>query len=100
MVYHPKAVIPEVGVLEMALKPLNNEEAPILRVVRRRSKHFGKHGERFDRRLFAEVDSCVRIWLELRSKAVIGRDREDFKRIVIIRESLLNRGKQLYYDFP
>lgn len=59
-----------------------------------------KHGERFDRRLYAEVESIVRLSLKLHSMEVIVADPESFKELSAIQRELLRVGQDEYLDFP
>jgi hypothetical protein len=72
----------------------------LLHTAKSRSKYFGKHGERFDRRLYAEIESINRISLLLHSKGVIDADPENYRSLVAIQRDLLNRGQELYEAFP
>lgn len=74
--------------------------APILELAVRRSRHFGKYGERFDRRLYAELDSMVRIWMVLSEQKLLPCNPLEFKGIIQIRENTLEEGQRIYEDFP
>lgn len=72
----------------------------MLQVAENRSKFFGKHGERFDRRLYAEVDSLIRLSLKFREMRLVRSDPETFKRILEIQKRLLRVGQDAYLHFP
>jgi len=72
----------------------------LLDIADHRSKFFNKHGERFDRKLHAEVESIIRILLKLRSMNVIESDPETFIKISAIERELLRVGQEEYLDFP
>ena len=69
-------------------------------IARHRSQFFMKHGERFDRKLYAEVESLIRISLKLRSMNVIESNPDMFKELSAIERELLRRGQDEYLDFP
>jgi len=81
-------------------KPTQRIWAVLLQTAESRSKFFGKHGERFDRRLYAEIESIIRISLGLHSKELIDVDSENFKSLVDLQRDLLYRGQELYEQFP
>lgn len=70
------------------------------RIAVRRSQFFLKHGERFDRRLYAEVESIIRISLMLQGKGLIEADTEKFKELTRIQRELLYTGQEVYEEFP
>lgn len=72
----------------------------LLQIAKSRSRFFSKHGERFDRRLYAEVESIIRISLELHAKAAIDVDPARFKELRQIQRDLLRLGQDEYLDFP
>ena len=72
----------------------------LLKVTRSRSKFFLKHGERFDRKLYAEVESIVRISLKLRALNVIESNPEMFGELLAVERELLRLGQDEYLDFP
>lgn len=84
----------------MARKIHIDEICPILELAVRRSRHFGKYGERFDRRLYAELDSMVRIWMALSEQELLPCNPLEFRGIIKIRENTLEQGQWLYEDFP
>lgn len=72
----------------------------ILQVAENRSKFFGKHGERFDRRLYAEVDSLIRLSLKFREMRLVRSDPETFRNLLAIQKRLLRVGQDEYLHFP
>jgi len=64
---------------------------------------FGKHGERFDRFdrcLYAELESITRVSLALRRYGVLKASLGAGKAITSVERGILEKGQQLYYDFP
>lgn len=72
----------------------------LFQLVLRRSRYFGKHGERFDRRLYSEIEAYVRIWMELCRSNVIKNNPTKFRRLLKIQGDMLKQGQLTYKSFP
>ncbi|NQV70202.1 MAG: hypothetical protein HQ498_09265 [Pseudohongiella sp.] len=73
---------------------------PVLRVVLRKFRFFGKYGERYDRRLFAYIEACIGLYLEFADSGLLQSDSSEFSQICRIRDHMLDKGQRLYYEFP
>lgn len=81
-------------------KPTKPADA-VLALAYSRSKHFGKYGERFERRLYAEIESIIRLWYRLDDIGIISSDPVTFKKLVAIQRGMLKQAEYLEYDqFP
>ena len=86
----------------MLRQPDRNELlwSSLIEIANRRSKFFLKHGERFDRRLYAEIEAIIRISLKLHASDLINADPDKFKELVKIQRDLLHAGQEQYVEFP
>lgn len=81
-------------------KPTQQIWSVFLQTAESRSQFFGKYGERFDRRLYAEIESIIRLSHRLHSKELIDADTDNYKLLIGIQRDLLYRGQELYEEFP
>lgn len=73
----------------------------IRELASRRAKFFGKHGERFDRRLYAEIESIIRLYIELDNIGIIENEPKQFKKLLKIQRDMLKKAaKSRYESFP
>lgn len=70
------------------------------RFVRNRASFFLKHGERFDRRLYAEVCALNAIYLNFIDFRLINSNPEGYRQINRIKTEMLEAGQLVYKDFP
>jgi len=66
----------------------------------RRARFFGRYGERYDRRLFADVEAIQRLYLDLVSSSFIFSDPLTARRIESIRVNMIRSGANRYNSFP
>jgi len=88
------------GVNNMTIRQRFFRKNPVLNCVIRKSRFFGKHGERYDRRLFALVEANRSLYIEFCNDGLLVRDAEEFRQIMIIHDSMMKKGQEMYYDFP
>lgn len=73
----------------------------ILKIAVRRSRYFGKHGERFDRALYSELEALIRIWLEFVSTGIMLNSPKRYKKLLKIQRNMLKHArKRQYQNFP
>lgn len=71
-----------------------------VRHARNRGQFFLKHGERFDRRLYSDICSIVRIYNNFIDFGIITGNSEQIKELLKIQDDMLMAGKQVYKNFP
>jgi len=72
----------------------------LVRLAKERYSMFGKHGENFDRRLFAEIEAITRISFAFRRYGIVLASSDAGKALQSIERQARAAGNSLYYDFP
>lgn len=82
------------------LQDLDKPTQAFVNIAQNRSDFFLKHGERFDRRLYSDVCSIIRLYSQFVDFGLITGNSEQIKKALKIQDDMLQAGKQVYKNFP